>query len=68
MAPFDSLEFVDVDMNFRTALWPMYKKILVALLVSLGCSGQLGRVGAHCLLSGYKQHQARKGEHDPASG
>jgi len=40
----------------------------MALLVSLGCSGQFGRIGAYRLFSGQQQHQGGQGEHDPTSG
>ena len=43
------------------------QKKSLALLVSLGCSGQLGRIGAYSLFSGQQQHQGEQGEHDPTS-
>jgi hypothetical protein len=43
------------------------QKKSLALLVSLGCSGQLGRIGAYSLFSGQQQHQGEQGEHDQTS-
>ena len=43
------------------------QKKSLALLVSLGCSGQLGRIGSYSLFSGQQQHQGEQGEHDPTS-